>query len=56
MSLKQIISSTLHDTQTSMPLGQNWNLHSKSTCDALSEKIIDKLNELIIDINNIDSE
>lgn len=48
--MKKTVSDALHEAQARMPAGQNWNLNSKSACDALAETIVDKLKQDYRDI------
>ena len=41
--LQQTISNVIFEAQEKMPIGQSWNLYSKSACDSLAEKIAHEL-------------
>ena len=43
--MKKVIANALHEAQEEMPVGQNWNLHSKSACEELAHKIQRALEE-----------
>jgi len=43
--MKKTVSDALYEAQAKMPAGQNWNLNSKSACDALAETIVHKLKQ-----------
>jgi|TARA_B100000085_G_scaffold267569_1_gene277241 hypothetical protein len=50
--MKEVIANALHKAQTDMPVGQDWNLHSKSACEQLADKVIVAVKEFTLKTSN----